>query len=89
MRACSKAELGERRGVTDLGKKEDDRSGQETADCGKRQHGWFRPDLGEGMGQTWRGKKTGTRRRSKSWGRGTEKHWTDGERWCREELERG
>lgn len=57
MRACSKAELGERRGVTDLGKKEDDRSGQETADCGKRQHGWFRPDLGEGMGQTWRGKK--------------------------------
>lgn len=35
MRACSKAELGGKRGVTDLGKKED-RSGQEAGQIGER-----------------------------------------------------
>lgn len=45
MRACSKAKLGERRGVTDLGKKED-RSGQETEQIVER-------DKMDGLGQIW------------------------------------
>lgn len=74
-----KAELGGRRGVTDLGKEKIDLGRRQDRQIGERQDGWFRPDLEEGMGQTWRGKETGTgRRRSKSWGRGSEKHWTDG-----------
>lgn len=58
-------------------------------DWENRQDGWFRPDLGEGVGQTWRGKETETGRRSKSWGRSSEKPWTDGEMVLRRELERG
>lgn len=61
-----------------------DRSGERKDGSGREagQTDWGKTrwmvDLEEGMGQTWRGKETGTRRRSKSWGRGSEKHWADG-----------
>lgn len=77
VRACSKAQLG----------------GREVTE--ERRQVWagdrcqVRPDLGEGTGQTWRGKEIGTGRRSKGWGRGSEKHRTDGEMVLRGELERG
>ena len=89
MRACSKAELGGGRDVTNLGAERRQIWVGGRTDWGKRQDGWLRPGLGEGMGQTWIEKETGTERRSKSWGRSSEKQWTDGEMVLRRELERG
>lgn len=64
--------------VTDLGEESRQIWSGGRTDWGKRRDGWFRPDMEEGMGQTWGEKETGTGRRSQSWGRGSEKHWTDG-----------